>query len=429
MATPLAPPVVVVTSGAPPFVAVSGNGPPFVAVSGNAPPITIVASGAPPITLLNEDGSLWTGGAGTTPVNTVAPVASGTVSVGDVLTVTTGTWTYTYRWRQDGVDIPSAVTNTHTLLLVEVGSMVDSRVTATNASGSGSANSNALGPVITAAPLLSAASAVDFSDVFVWGQVTTSTNTGTLYAVVVPGAAATPTAAQIVAGTDAAGAAAPNANVAITSSGVNQVLVRGLTAVTSYKVCLAHQAAGLNSNVVTGSFTTDTLVIAFAAAGAATGMVVSTGSAALGLNQADPHGGTNALRWTDINDAASGSIIVNCTVTAFFNGVNKWHVTTKNQGGSVWLRQSTLNITAAPGNTHWNTATGAIGTNPAGWTPTPVAFSVGSGWYMWSGAANLAGADVSGSLTFSKGATDNAVTQTRNGTHISDLYNIRITRV
>ena len=68
----LAPPVQVVASGAPPFVHVTSGAPPFVAVSGNAPPITIVASGAPPITLLNEDGSIWTGGAGATPVGGAA---------------------------------------------------------------------------------------------------------------------------------------------------------------------------------------------------------------------------------------------------------------------------------------------------------------------------------------------------------------------
>jgi len=60
----LAPPVQVVASGAPPFVAVAGGAPPFVVTTGPAPPITIVASGAPPITLLNEDGSIWAGGAG-----------------------------------------------------------------------------------------------------------------------------------------------------------------------------------------------------------------------------------------------------------------------------------------------------------------------------------------------------------------------------
>jgi hypothetical protein len=429
----LAPPVQVVASGAPPFVAVSGNAPPFVVTTGPAPPITIVASGAPPITLLNDDGSLWTGGAATTPVNTVAPVASGTVNVGDVLTVTTGSWTnsptsYTYRWRQDGVDIPSAVTNTHTLLLVEVGSMIDCRVTATNADGSGSANSNALGPVITAAPLLSAASAVDFSDIFVWGQATTSTNTGTLYAVVVAGAATTPTAAQIIAGTDAAGAAAPNASVAVTASGVQQVLVRGLTAVTSYKVCMAHQASGLNSNVVTGAFTTDTFVAQWAHNGAATGLTFSTGSAAAGLSQADPFGGTNAIRWTDSNDAGFGGVLISSTAVTVFSGVNKVHMTWKYQGGSQWIRFLIGGITASTGNIHMNIATGALGVTHAAWG-TPKVFSVGAGWFQWSGVADLTGADVSGNHNINKCSADNVATVTRNGTHIADLYNLRITRV
>jgi hypothetical protein len=288
---------------------------------------------------------------------------------------------------------------------------------------------NSMAPGV--APVLSAASAVDFSDIFVWGQATTDTASGTLYAVVVASAAATPSAAQIVAGTDAAGAAAPNASLAITSTGVKQVLVRGLTAVTAYKVCLAHQLAGTNSNVVTGSFTTDTLVIAFATNGLATGVNAGVGSAAFGTSIADPHGGTNAIRWTDSNDTLTAGVLATCTVAAFFNGVNKFHMTIKHQGGAQHLRFTTGNITVNPGNTHWNTSTGAIGTNSISFiTNPPVVFSVGSGWLMWSANANLAGADLNGIVSLSKCQTDNVInTVVRNGTHIQDIYNIRITRV
>jgi hypothetical protein len=244
------------------------------------------------------------------------------------------------------------------------------------------------------APILASASAVDFSDTFVWGQATTDTASGTLYAVVVASAASTPTAAQIVAGTDAAGAAAPNGSVAITTTGQKQVLVRGLTAVTAYKVCMTHAEGANTSNVVTGSFTTDTLVISFATAGAATNMVASSGSAAVfGTNIADPHGGTNAIRWTDINDSVSGQVLATCTVAAFFNGVNKVHLSVKLQGGAAHLRINTAAITIINVPAHFNSSTGVIGTNSAAWTPAPVTFDLGSGWWMWSGQANLAGAD------------------------------------
>jgi hypothetical protein len=281
------------------------------------------------------------------------------------------------------------------------------------------------------APTLSAASAAAFSDVFVWGQATTDTASGTLYAVVVASAASTPSAAQIVAGTDAAGAAAPNGNVGVSSTGAKALLVRNLTAVTAYKVCFAHQAGGLNSNVVTASFTTDTLVIAFATNGLATNMnfQAGNGSAAAGTNQADPHGGTNAIRWVDVNDAATNIVLASCTVAAFFNGVNKVHFTTKYESGGAWLRLNTTNITITAGVTHWNTSTGAIGTNSAGWTPTPTTFDVGSGWRMWSAQANLAGADLNGFLSLWKGPSDNNNTLVRDGTHVSYLYNLRITRV
>jgi hypothetical protein len=406
-----------------------------VAVSGNAPPIQIVASGAPPITLLNDDGSIWAGGAGgVAPVNTVLPVISGTPTVGQTISATTGTWTgsptptYTYQWKRAGAAISGATASTYLLVVLDTGALITVTVTATNASGGASATSPSFGMIDpAAAPVLSVASAVDFSDIFVWGQATTDTGSGTLYAVVVPSAATTPSAAQIVAGTDAAGAAAPNANVAVSSTGVKSLLVQGLTAVTAYKVCMTHRLVGQTSNVVTGAFTTDTLVIAFATAGAATNMTASTGSAAFGLNQADPTGGTGALRWTDSNDSVTGQVLATCAVAAFFNGVNKVHLSVKNQGvNGPWMRPVTAAITAIV-TTYFNTVTGAIGTNT--WTATPVTFDMGSGWWMWSGNANLAGADLAGTLNLNKASGDNLTTLVRNGTAIHDIYNIRITRV
>jgi hypothetical protein len=98
------------------------------------------------------------------PANTVAPVASGSVSVGSVVSVTTGTWTgtptitYTYQWQRDGVNIGGATANTYTLVAGDVGAMVRCVVTATNAGGAESANSNTLGPVTAAgAPVNSVA--------------------------------------------------------------------------------------------------------------------------------------------------------------------------------------------------------------------------------------------------------------------------------
>jgi hypothetical protein len=369
------------------------------------------------------------------PVNTVLPVISGTTAVGSTLTTTTGTWTnspsgYAYQWKKGGVSISGATASSYVLVSGDVGGTITVTVTATNGSGSGTATSAGVGPVYVPI-VLSSASAPDFCDIFVWGRATTDTGSGTLYAVVVPSAATTPSAAQIVAGTDAAGAAAPNASVAVSSTGVKNLLVRGLTATTAYKVCLAQQSGATLSNVVTASFTTDTLVAAFATNGLGTGLAPLAGSAAFGTNIADPHGGTNAIRWTDINDAATNQLVqVQTTTITFFNGFNKFHVTVKYQSGAPWFRFNSGSITVVNAITYWNTSTAALGTTTAPWTPTPVIWDLGSGWKMFSGRVDLTGADVTGVYNFNKGAVDNSIVGiTRNGTHIQDLYNIRITRV
>jgi hypothetical protein len=82
------------------------------------------------------------------PVNTAAPVASGTGTVGQVLSCTTGTWTYgqtyTYQWLRGGVAITGAITANHTLVAADSGTNVSCRVTASNPAGSASATSNAI---------------------------------------------------------------------------------------------------------------------------------------------------------------------------------------------------------------------------------------------------------------------------------------------
>lgn len=87
---------------------------------------------------------------GTAPVNTVAPVASGTMRLGETLSCTTGTWTgtptptYAYQWQRGGVDIGGATASTHTVVAADLYAAITCVVTATNASGSASEPSNAL---------------------------------------------------------------------------------------------------------------------------------------------------------------------------------------------------------------------------------------------------------------------------------------------
>jgi hypothetical protein len=94
----------------------------------------------------------------TTPANTVAPVVSGTATVGQTLSTTNGTWsgiptpTFTYQWQRAGSNIGSATSSTYLLVAADVGSAIRCVVTATNVAGSSSANSNATAAVAATVP-------------------------------------------------------------------------------------------------------------------------------------------------------------------------------------------------------------------------------------------------------------------------------------
>ena len=82
------------------------------------------------------------------PVNTAAPVASGTGTVGQTLTCTNGTWqyspTFAYQWLRDGVAVSGATASTYVLVAADSTHSLSCRVTATNPAGSASAASNAI---------------------------------------------------------------------------------------------------------------------------------------------------------------------------------------------------------------------------------------------------------------------------------------------
>lgn len=86
-------------------------------------------------------------------VNTVAPVASGTFAIGQVLSTTNGTWTgtddltgpaYTYQWYRDGLAIGGATSSTYIVTSLDVGPEVQCRVSRTNSLGTTHAFSNSL---------------------------------------------------------------------------------------------------------------------------------------------------------------------------------------------------------------------------------------------------------------------------------------------
>ena len=100
-------------------------------------------------------------------VNTVAPVASGDTSLGDVLSVTNGTWTgavggsYTYQWQRGGVDISGATASSYMIVEADDAADLTCDVTYTNSGGAITATSNAITvddfavPVITGVPTIS----------------------------------------------------------------------------------------------------------------------------------------------------------------------------------------------------------------------------------------------------------------------------------
>lgn len=89
------------------------------------------------------------------PVNTVAPVISGMITVGKTLTTTNGSWSnsptsYGYQWRANASSITGATSNTFVLTSTQAGANITCNVTAINAGGSSNpATSNALGPIIS----------------------------------------------------------------------------------------------------------------------------------------------------------------------------------------------------------------------------------------------------------------------------------------
>jgi hypothetical protein len=279
-------------------------------------------------------------------------------------------------------------------------------------------------------PVLSSQYVSDFADIFAWVTVSTNNGNGNLHVVIVPASDPPPSAAQIEAGQNSASAAAPSASLALTTPGTKTWLVRGLTAATAYKAYIVQKIPAGYSNTVSSAFISDVLVAAFAHDGTTTGLsgigAIITGS------QADPFGGTNAVRWADVGDWTPGAAGAFVTVGGSFvfpTGLVKFHHSEKWISGSLWERASpAINVTSATGPTSWNVSTGTVG-HIASYSGTlPVTFALGSGWYMWSSSKEMVGPDLNGSWGLYMAMTDNAYGVYRDGTHARDVWNVRITR-
>lgn len=119
------------------------------------------------------------------PVNTVAPVVSGSAIVGGTLSCTTGTWTfnqtptYTYQWKRDGSDITGATSSTYQLVSADNGEPMSCAVTATNDGGSNSANGNTLTPPSTFS--ITSVTPGDTTVTVTWSAVTGATSYNVKY--------------------------------------------------------------------------------------------------------------------------------------------------------------------------------------------------------------------------------------------------------
>jgi hypothetical protein len=84
------------------------------------------------------------------PFNTIAPVISGTTTLGSVLTSTTGTWTgnpsptFAYEWYRNGLPIFGATSSTYTLMAIDSNANINCYVDADNALGTITAISNTI---------------------------------------------------------------------------------------------------------------------------------------------------------------------------------------------------------------------------------------------------------------------------------------------
>lgn len=113
------------------------------------------------------------------PSNVTTPVITGTASVGQTLTSSTGTWNgsspinYTYQWKRAGVDIVGATNSTYILVAADAANVITVTVTATNSAGNATATSAGTSLVLyppsnTVAPSISGTAQV--------GQTLTASN-------------------------------------------------------------------------------------------------------------------------------------------------------------------------------------------------------------------------------------------------------------
>jgi hypothetical protein len=119
-------------------------------VGDSAQNITCVVTATNTLGSANSTSNVITAQTYSAPVNTIAPVISGTTTLGSVLTSTTGTWTgnpsptFSYGWTRNGLYILGATSSTYTLIVADSNANINCEVDADNALNTGTALSNTI---------------------------------------------------------------------------------------------------------------------------------------------------------------------------------------------------------------------------------------------------------------------------------------------
>jgi alpha-tubulin suppressor-like RCC1 family protein len=280
--------------------------------------------------------SITTSAASSPPVNTVAPVVSGTASFGSTLSTTNGTWTgtatitFTYQWQRAGSNIGSATNSTYTLVAADVGNAIRCVVTGTNGVGNSSANSNATSAVVAIAP----------------GAPTigSATATGATTATVAFTAPASNGGATIT--TYTATSSPGNITGTLSQAGSGTINMTGLTASTSYTFTVT-----ATNSIGTGS--------ASAASNSITTSSPASAPGAPRFTASSVYNSTSILVSFVFPTSDGGSTITSYTATSSPGNITG----TVNQAGSGQI--IVTGLTTGTPYTFTVTATNSVGTGPA----------------------------------------------------------------
>ena len=212
------------------------------------------------------------------PVNTVAPVVSGTATVGQTLSTTNGTWTgtapitFTYQWQRAGANISLATSSTYTLVAADAGYTIRCVVTGTNAYGNSFANSNStanIAPTVPGAPNIGTATSTGETTATV-AYTAPASNGGsiiTLYTATSTPGSITGTLSQAGSGTISVGGLTPESTYSFTVTATNSV-GNGSPSTSSNTITTNSPPAGLKKAIfgfgfITGGVTSITNIVSY----------------------------------------------------------------------------------------------------------------------------------------------------------------------